>query len=97
MKVLLVLLCIALLMIPSLSLPVNVSGSYGQTWLNDSGNKNNYVFSSGLWGWGVTPMGIYYEWQIRIAGGRQFRAGRSGLRNQPDSRHWERNFECSRK
>ena len=49
MKVSLVLLCIALLIIPSLSLPVNVGGTYGSNWLNNSGNKNIIRSSSGLW------------------------------------------------
>ena len=57
MKISLVLLCIAMLIIPSLSMPVNVGGTYGQNWLNNSGNKNTIPNSSGLWSWGVTPIG----------------------------------------
>jgi len=53
----LVLLCIALLIIPSLSQPVNVGGNYGRSWLNSSGNKNIIPSSSGLWDWGQTPSG----------------------------------------
>ena len=58
MKISLVLLCIALLIIPSLSQPVNVGGTYGQNWLNNSGSKKPIPnSSSGLWDWGVTPVG----------------------------------------
>lgn len=53
----LVFLCIALLIIPSLSQPVNVGGNYGRSWLNNSGNKNIIPSSSGLWDWGQTPSG----------------------------------------
>ena len=53
----LVLLCIPLLIIPSLSQPVNVGGNYGRSWLNSSGNKNIIPSSSGLWDWGQTPSG----------------------------------------
>jgi hypothetical protein len=53
----LVLLCIALLIIPSLSQPINVGGNYGRSWLNNSGNKNIISSSSGLWDWGQTPSG----------------------------------------
>lgn len=60
MKRLLVSLCIALLIFTSLSQAVDVGGSYGQNWLNNSGNKNVLSAtssSSGLWGWGNTPVG----------------------------------------
>ena len=53
----LVLLCIALLIIPSLSQPVIVGGNYGRIWLNNSGNRNIIPSSSGLWDWGQTPSG----------------------------------------
>ena len=57
MKVSLVLLCIALLLIPSLSQAVNVGGTYGRNWLDNSGNKEIVPNSSGLWDWGETPIG----------------------------------------
>lgn len=53
----LVLLCIALVMIPSLSQAVNVGGDYGRSWLDKSGNKNIIQNSSSLWDWGETPVG----------------------------------------
>jgi hypothetical protein len=57
MKLSLILLCVALLIIPSVSQPVNVGGTYGRSWLNNSGNKNVIPSSSGLWDWGETPLG----------------------------------------
>ena len=57
MKVSLVLFCIALLLIPSLSQAVNVGGTYGRNWLDNSGNKEIVPNSSGLWDWGETPIG----------------------------------------
>jgi hypothetical protein len=57
MKIILALLCIALMIIPSLSLPIYVGGDYGRNWLNNSGSKNIIASSSGLWDWGQTPSG----------------------------------------
>lgn len=57
MKIWLLLLCIALVIIPSLSQAVNVGGDYGRSWLDNSGNKNIIQNSSGLWDWGETPVG----------------------------------------
>jgi hypothetical protein len=57
MRISLILFCLALLIVPSLSMPVNVGGTYGKNWLNNSGDKNIIPSSLGLWDWGETPLG----------------------------------------
>lgn len=53
----LVFLCVAMVIIPSLSQAVYVGGDYGRSWIDNSGNKNITQNSSGLWDWGETPVG----------------------------------------
>ena len=69
MKISLVLVCIALLIIPSLSQPTFVGGTYGTNWLAANGNKivvpnataipNATIVpnATGLWSWGGIPLG----------------------------------------
>jgi hypothetical protein len=69
MKISVVLLCIALLIIPSLSQPTFVGGTYGTSWLAANGNRNvvpNATVApnatvvpnaTGLWSWGGIPLG----------------------------------------
>ncbi len=57
MKTLLILLVMALLIIPVISQPTPVGGTFGENWLTQYGNKNVVKQSSGLWSWGVIPKG----------------------------------------
>ena len=63
MKISLVLLGIALLIIPSLSQPTSVGGTYGTSWLAANENRNvvpNATVApnaTGLWSWGGIPLG----------------------------------------
>ena len=44
-------------MIPTLSQPINVGGSYGASWLVNNGNKNVIPTATSLWDWGQIPKG----------------------------------------
>jgi hypothetical protein len=57
MRTMLIMLAMALLIIPAISQPTQISGNYGETWLAQSGNKNVVEQSSGLWSWGTIPKG----------------------------------------
>ncbi len=57
MKILLILLVMALLIIPAISQPTPVGGTFGENWLTQYGNKNVVKQSTGLWGWGTIPKG----------------------------------------
>ena len=57
MRILLTTLLIALLAVPLLSQAVDVGGSFGQNWIATSGNKNIYSNATGLWSWGMIPLG----------------------------------------
>lgn len=84
MKISLVLVCITLLIIPSLSQPTFVGGTYGMNWLAANGNKivvpNATVIpnativpnATGLWSWGGIPLGN------TLQGGKLVSTGDSG-------------------
>ncbi len=58
MRYQIIVLVLALLIVPVLSQPTDVGGTYGESWITNSGNKN--VVSSeatGLWNWGNIPKG----------------------------------------
>jgi hypothetical protein len=60
MKRILIMLAVALLVIPAVSEYTQISGSYGKTWLAESGNKNvieQQPTNQVLWSWGAIPKG----------------------------------------
>jgi hypothetical protein len=60
MKTILIIIAVALLVIPAVSEYTQISGSYGKTWLAESGNKNvieQQPSNQGLWSWGAIPKG----------------------------------------
>lgn len=57
MRNLLIMLVIALLVVPAISQPVMVGGSYGRAWLVNNGNKNVIPQATSLWDWGQIPKG----------------------------------------
>jgi hypothetical protein len=57
MRILLTTLLIALLAVPLLSQAIDVGGSFGSNWLATSGNKEIYPNATGLWSWGMIPLG----------------------------------------
>ena len=66
MKIPLILLCIALLIIPSLEQQLYVGGTYGRDWLNNSGNKNIIQASSGYWNYSAYPPGYNYGYPAYV-------------------------------
>ncbi len=63
MRTMLIIIAMALLTIPAISQSTQISGSYGETWLAESGNKNvieqQQSPNQGLWSWGTIP-----KWQV---------------------------------
>ncbi len=60
MRPMLIMFVMALLIVPAVSEFTQISGSYGETWLAESGNKNVIKQQSpnqGLWSWGTIPKG----------------------------------------
>lgn len=60
MKTILTMIAVALLVVPAVSEYTQISGSYGKTWLAESGNKNvieQQPPNQGLWSWGAIPKG----------------------------------------
>jgi hypothetical protein len=60
MKTILIMIAVALLVIPAVSEYTQISGSYGETWLAESGNKDvieQQPSNQGLWSWGAIPKG----------------------------------------
>jgi hypothetical protein len=59
MKTILIMLAVALLIVPAFSQYTQISGSFGKTWLAESGNKNVVAQEEpqGLWSWGAGPKG----------------------------------------
>jgi hypothetical protein len=72
MKLSIILPCVALMIVPSISQPVNVGGTYGKNWIGNSGNKNIIPSSAGLWDWGSIPLGYI------LANGKLVSTGDSG-------------------
>jgi len=50
-------LVLALLVIPVVSQPTPVGGTFGETWLTNYGNKNVIDQAKSLWDWGTIPKG----------------------------------------
>jgi hypothetical protein len=57
MRKLLVALAMALLVIPAISQPTPVGGTFGETWLTNYGNRNVIPQANSLWDWGTIPKG----------------------------------------
>ncbi len=57
MRYQIIVLTLALLIIPVLSQPTNVGGTYGESWITNNGNKNVVPTEAGLWNWGNIPKG----------------------------------------
>ncbi len=52
-----IVLALALLIVPVMSQPTDVGGTYGESWITNSGNKNVVSTEAGLWNWGNLPKG----------------------------------------
>ncbi len=57
MRVQLIALAIVLLIVPVISEYTQISGTYGEYWLSQSGNKHEFKQAQGLWSWGAVPKG----------------------------------------
>ncbi len=57
MRTLLIMFIMALLIFPAISQSTWVGGNFGDSWLEQYGNKNVVKQSSGLWSWGTIPKG----------------------------------------
>jgi len=71
MRTLLILLVMALLIIPAISQPLQVGGTFGKTWLAQYGDREVVKQSSGpgLWSWGTIPKGqILYNGRLTELG-----------------------------
>lgn len=51
----------AMLVLPAMAAPLQISGEYGSGWLANNGNKNvvKVPQSGNLWSWGTIPKGQY--------------------------------------
>lgn len=52
-----IVLLIALLIIPSYSQPLQISGGYGKQWLANTGSTYQFPAANGMWDWGSSPKG----------------------------------------
>lgn len=57
MRVSLIVLVMVFLMLPAIAEYTQVGGSFGITWLNQTGNLQQFSQPAGLWSWGVIPKG----------------------------------------
>jgi hypothetical protein len=53
----LIVLLIALLIIPSYSQSLQISGGYGKQWLANTGSSYQFSEATGMWDWGGVPKG----------------------------------------
>ena len=57
MRKIFAMLVLAILIIPVVSQPTPVGGTFGETWLTNYGNKNVIDQAKSLWDWGTIPKG----------------------------------------
>ncbi len=62
MRALLIIALILIYILPAIAAaPLQISGSYGSSWLSNNGNKNvvKVPQAGSLWNWGTIPKGQY--------------------------------------
>lgn len=57
MRVQLIMIVMVFLIVPAISQYTQVGGSFGITWLNQTGNLPPASQTTGLWSWGTIPKG----------------------------------------